>query len=206
MVSVSVPALFCRFLILASSLMVLAVCYTLSDMASRNTKAKKKVKKKVTTPKNKGGRPTLYTKALAEEICQRISTGESLLKICRDDHMPTRATIHNWILATNEDGTRKYQWFFDNYALAMEMRADVAFDEINEIADETPEMVRKTAEKKSGAMANAQRLRVDARKWTAARMFPKKYSDRHVVTTEDKDGNTMPIAGNVIQFAPQDKN
>ena len=32
---------------------------------------------------NKGGRPTVYTKELADRICVRIAGGESLRKICR---------------------------------------------------------------------------------------------------------------------------
>jgi hypothetical protein len=170
---------------------------------TRSSRSKKTTK---TVPKveKKKGRPTLYSAKLAEKICSRIASGESLLKICRDDDMPDRATIHLWLLKMNEDGTKTYQTFIDNYAIATELRADVAFDEINEIADETPDMIKKTAEKKSSAMAQAQRLRVDSRKWTAARMFPKKYSERHVVTTEDKDGNTVPISGNAITFVNSD--
>lgn len=170
---------------------------------TRSSRSKKTTK---TVPKveKKKGRPTLYSAKLAEKICSRIASGESLLKICRDEDMPDRATIHLWLLKMNEDGTKTYQTFIDNYAIATELRADVAFDEINEIADETPDMIKKTAEKKSSAMAQAQRLRVDSRKWTAARMFPKKYSERHVVTTEDKDGNTVPISGNAITFVNSD--
>ena len=167
-----------------------------------SSKSKKKVAQKVV---KKNGRPTLFNADLADKICTLLSEGSSLLKICKMKGMPVRGTVHRWLLESNEDGTPKNQKFRDNYALAQEMRADYAFDEINEIADQTPDLIKKTAEKKSGAMANAQRLRVDARKWTAARMFPKKYSERHVVSTEDKDGNIVPITGNIIQFAPQNK-
>jgi hypothetical protein len=162
---------------------------------------KKKVAKKVVKEK---GRPTIYTAALADKICERVSNGESLLQICVDESMPARSTIHRWLIESNADGTPKHPNFRDNYARATELRADVAFDEINKIADETPALIKSTAEKKSSAMAQAQRLRVDSRKWTAARMFPKKYSERHVVTTEDAEGNTVPIQGNIITFADQD--
>ena len=38
-----------------------------------------------------------YTPEIAQEIFHRISTGESLLKICRDEHMPTRQAVYDWI-------------------------------------------------------------------------------------------------------------
>mgnify|MGYP007100114766 FL=1 len=163
---------------------------TRSSGSKRTTKPAPKKRTKPT------GRPTKYTEALADLICERISNGESLLQICRDEKMPARQTVHVWLI--------KEKTFQDNYAIATQLRADVAFDEINEIADQTPDLIKKTAEKKSSAMAQAQRLRVDSRKWTAARMFPKKYSERQVVTTEDAEGNTLPIGGNQITFVNSD--
>lgn len=37
-----------------------------------------------------------YTKALADEICERLSRGEPLQHICRDEHMPAARTITDW--------------------------------------------------------------------------------------------------------------
>src|SRR4051794_16804642 len=34
------------------------------------------------------GRPSIHADALAPEICDRITAGESLRAICRDDYMP----------------------------------------------------------------------------------------------------------------------
>lgn len=168
-------------------------------------KSTKKASKKV--GKKKMGRPTSYTDKIGDEICARMSAGESLLSICRDDHMPHRATVHGWLLATTEqeDGsyTKTFQNFYDKYALANELRAEFLFDETVDIADGTEAKVKAGAEKKSGAIANSQRLRVDTRKWYIGKVMPKKYSDKNVVVTEDKDGNQQPIQGNVITFASQ---
>ena len=61
----------------------------------------------------------------------------------------------------------KHGAFRRQYALACEIRADVFADEIVELADAaTPEN------------ANAVRLQVDAQKWIASRLLPKKYGDR----------------------------
>lgn len=42
------------------------------------------------------GRPSLYTDALAAEIVERLSKGEPLAVICRDDHMPCDDTVREW--------------------------------------------------------------------------------------------------------------
>lgn len=48
-------------------------------------------------PKKRIGRPPKYTPELAHEICVRLSDGEPLRKICRDDHMPTWAAVYQWM-------------------------------------------------------------------------------------------------------------
>jgi hypothetical protein len=46
-----------------------------------------------TAPKKTGK----YTPELAQQIFHRISMGESLLKICGDEGMPTRQAVYNWV-------------------------------------------------------------------------------------------------------------
>lgn len=43
------------------------------------------------------GRPSSYTDALADLICDRIAAGESLRQICADAGMPDRTTVLRWI-------------------------------------------------------------------------------------------------------------
>lgn len=179
---------------------------------AKKSTAKKTTKKKaveVAEPKEMG-RPTAFTVKIGDEICERMANGESLLRICKDEHMPHRATVHRWLLATHkvkvngvDQDAKKFPNFCDKYEIAVALRADHMFDEIEEIADGAEEIVRKGAEKKSGAYANTQRLRIDARKWYLSKIMPKKFSDKNVHVTEDEEGNLKPIVGNVIQFAPQ---
>ena len=71
---------------------------------------------------------------------------------------PDKSQVYRW-LEENHD-------FRDQYARAREAQADKYFQEIIEIADAaTPETV------------NVARLRVDSRKFTVARLAPKKYGD-----------------------------
>lgn len=107
-----------------------------------------------------GGRPTKFTRELANDICRRIMNGESLRQICADDHMPDRTTVHAW-LSENEE-------FSNHYAHARDIQADTYADDITAIADEAVD--RDTAA--------AAKVRVDARKWVASKLKPKKYGDK----------------------------
>lgn len=109
------------------------------------------------------GRPSKFTQELADKICERIANGESLRSICADKGMPDKATVHRWCAESSE--------FCDQYAHAREGQAEFYADEIIEISD--------TATSDDVAVA---RLRVDARKWYAAKLAPKKYGDK--LTTE----------------------
>ena len=121
------------------------------------------------------GRPSKYSDKLANEICDRLSKGESLRRIELSDKMPSRKVIHEWL--------NKNEHFRDQYARAREHQADAIFDEILEIADTTKRGI-KTSVKEWGTeiseadMIEHRRLQVDARKWVLARMAPKKYGDK----------------------------
>lgn len=125
------------------------------------------------------GRPPLYTVALGDAICERLADGESLRAICRDDDMPNRATVFRW-LGDNPA-------FCDQYARAREEQAEALADEIVSIADENDgRAIMSDGDEvavvfDSTAVAR-NRLRVDARKWVASKLKPKKYGDK--TTTE----------------------
>jgi hypothetical protein len=129
--------------------------------------------RKVTTM----GRPSLYTEELANEICVRLGLGESLRKICLDERIPSMATVMTWL-------SRKPD-FLEQYTRAREIQAETQFDELIDIVDQPPELSHITD--KNGELVEVKfdssyvqwmKLRVDTRKWTAARMAPKKYGEQ----------------------------
>jgi hypothetical protein len=72
----------------------------------------------------------------------------------------------------------------DQYARAREAQADTLFDEILDIADDARNdwMVRR-GQDDAGWQANSEhiqrsRLRLDARKWMAGKLQPKKYGEK----------------------------
>lgn len=42
------------------------------------------------------GRPSDFTQEKGDEICDRLSEGEPLAEICRDEHMPAVRTVSDW--------------------------------------------------------------------------------------------------------------
>lgn len=139
------------------------------------------------------GRPSDYSPEIALEICEKLADGMSLRAICRDEGMPSKGTIFRWLEANPS--------FQDQYARARDVQADSLADDIIDIAD-TPLMGVKTETKGDevktieGDMIEHRRLQVDARKWVAAKLKPKKYGT--TVTNQnqalDRDGKpTDPV-------------
>lgn len=131
------------------------------------------------------GRPSTYSQEVADAICQRLMDGESLRTICKSDDMPGKSTVFRW-LAENEA-------FRDQYAHAREEQADLYAEQIVEIADEEVTMVKRSKHQPGASddgdcgevevvfdptAVARNRLRVDARKWYASKLAPKKYGEK----------------------------
>lgn len=135
----------------------------------------------------KKGRPSSYNEKLALEICRRISEGESLRSVCRDDSMPDRGTVHDWIL--DKDNLS----FYHQYERACNTRAENMFDELVEIADDGTNdfMERERPDGSTFEVVNTEniqrsRLRADVRKWYLSKVMPKKFGDKMDVTSDNK--------------------
>ena len=117
-------------------------------------------------------RPVEYTEDIAQEVCWRLAHGESLVSICSDDHLPHCATIYRWLI--------RFPTFCEIYTRAREDQADTNADEILAIADEKPPEFRddKGRVYLDQSYLLWQKQRIEARKWTAAKLKPKKYGDR----------------------------
>jgi hypothetical protein len=69
------------------------------------------------------GRPTKYTPELADEICRRIASGETLVSICQDEHMPNKDTIRQWRIDDRGDFSVRYARAREDSAASFEERA-----------------------------------------------------------------------------------
>lgn len=94
---------------------------------------------------------------MAERICSLIADGLSLRKVCEADDMPDKETVRRWLIADEA--------FRAQYARARDEQADFYADELVEIADTEDDPAKA-------------RVRVDARKWVASKLKPKKYGER----------------------------
>lgn len=111
-----------------------------------------------------------YSEALAEEICFELSQGKSLVRVCKELGVEYRY-VFKWIGENDK--------FRDNYARAREAQADYLADGILDISDD------------SNLPSDDRRVRIDARKWIAGKLKPKKYGDSTTIKG-DKDNPLTP--------------
>jgi hypothetical protein len=127
------------------------------------------------------GRPSKYNGEVTAEICRRLSEGQSLREICRDDEMPDKMTVLRW-LGLHEE-------FRAQYARARELQTEHWAEEILEIADDSS---RDSYEDDGRTVVDHEvvarsRLRVDSRKWLMSKLAPRKYGDKVETTIQGGD-------------------
>jgi hypothetical protein len=108
--------------------------------------------------------------------------------------MPAVSSVYLWLL--------KNKVFSDLYARAREDQSDTLADQIMEIGDEIPMMVitdedGKVTKRMDPAGINRNRLRVDARKWIASKLKPRKYGDRQILAG-DKEAPIEVVHSTVL--------
>jgi len=106
---------------------------------------------------SKIGRPSSYTKEVAEKICDLIAAGGHMHVVCAEEWAPAERTVYQWLRAHDE--------FAQMYAHARERQQEVFAAQVVLIADTV----------KDAAIA---RNMMDARKWHASKVAPKKWGDR----------------------------
>jgi len=128
------------------------------------------------------------------QICEQIETGRSLRSILKEDeNMPSSSTFFIWL---KEDELKSKR-----YELATDLRTDILFDEIIEIAYNTEEGETTKVNSKgeiettTGDMLGHRRLKIDALKWSLAKLNPKRYGDKTDITSggEKIQNTAIPI-------------
>jgi len=122
--------------------------------------------------KSKGGRPSKFTQAILDELCERLSKGEPLAVICRDAHMPDPSTVWDWrqrdeavsqaIARAREDGEDSIA--ADCLLIADDASGDYRLGEKGVLAD-TDHIQRS-------------KLRIETRLKLLAKWNPKKWGER----------------------------
>lgn len=141
------------------------------------------------------GRPTKYTKKLADEVCSQLADGNSMRTVCTPEDMPDKSTVFRWI--------RKYDEFRDQYTIAKEEGVEAWAEESMDIADNGSNDWMVTHDKDNegykvnGEHIQRSRLRIETRKWYASKLKPKKYGDKIQQEITGKDGAPLVPVLNV---------
>lgn len=122
------------------------------------------------------GRPTDYNELTGDKLCGLIAEGRSVRSICREyDWAPCLTTFYRWL--------RTVPAFAKQYENSKEESADALADDILDIADDELKDYRTVTDQNGSQVVidkdNIQRarLKVDARKWIASKLKPRKYGD-----------------------------
>lgn len=130
----------------------------------------------MTATKKTRGYPTKYTKAIAEDICDRIAAGSNLHKLSLMKKFPTRKTMYAWFSAHPE--------FLSNYLRARQDRADWRADNMDTICDEL---------RKKKIDHQTARILIDNEKWQAGKEKPTTYGDKQSVEHSGEGGGPLVI-------------
>ncbi len=114
------------------------------------------------------GRKSTYNETSAKEVCARLSEGETLSKICRDAHMPSRDAVYDWMRANPE--------FEQQVARARVQGFEALAEGCLDIAARPPE--RTPAGTVDSGDIQQKKLEIWARLEMLKRWDPKRYGDR----------------------------
>ncbi len=121
-----------------------------------------------------GGRPTDYSPEMADRICELTATYSWGLQKLSDKfpELPTKSTINLW--------RYKHPEFSSQYAQAKLIQADLLAEDCLDIADDSGRDT--TYDDKGNARCDTEwvnrcRLRIDTRKFLAAKLLPKQYGE-----------------------------
>lgn len=135
------------------------------------------------------GRPSKFTQEVADEICHRLSQGEPLEKICRDEHMPSSRTVLRWKEASEA--------FMSDIARAREAGFDRIAADCLDIADETTfdTIIGDNGDRANTEWISRSKLRIETRLKLLAKWDPKRYGDK--ITQEHTGPEGAPLTINV---------
>ena len=140
----------------------------------------KKIQTETNPPeKKRAGRPSLYSKAIADQIVSRMIEGESMVDICRDSEMPSRATVYRWI-DENPD-------FDARCARAREALADYLVDKIDQLAAQTTEDNHQSM-----------KVKISTAQWRAMKIAPRIYGDKQYKEVTGKDGAPLQTEAKIV--------
>ena len=117
-----------------------------------------------------------YSKDLFNSMMLRVSGGETLNRICKDNGFPDVHCAFEWVHKTAENS--------QEYARAVENRAAARAARIDDYGD----MLLK-----GEITSDVARVLIDKERWQAGKENPKKYSDKQQIEITGKDGEPLSL-------------
>lgn len=151
------------------------------------------------------GRPRKYTQQTGDKVLEYLAKARPLSWIERQPGMPSTKTILAWM---DPQSTTFVDGFLQRYARARETAADHLASEALAIADDPTGDYITRYHAKSDTMVvvpdyeNVQRsrLRVDTRKWAAAKFAPHKYGDKVIQEVTGANGGPVQSQSIVVDI------
>lgn len=129
--------------------------------------------------KKEPGRPSKYSAALAERICDHIRCGCSLRKAAEKEGVPN-PSVMRWV--------HENKAFSEQYARACAERLSALEDKLLDLVEKGHEVA--PCVEIGGTMLQAVKLEIDTLKWMLAKLMPKRYGDRAALALE---GGEKPV-------------
>lgn len=134
------------------------------------------------------------------EICDKVIEEKISFNEAVKESDISLVSFYKWISKSDELQTL--------YKYARDVRSDVLFEQIIEIADTTEEGTivetddQGRTKEKTGDMTQHRRLKIDSRKWVVSRMSPKKYGDK--LDLSSADGSMTPKSAVVTTLTKEE--
>lgn len=169
-------------------------------MSDTKPKTRKKAAPAEAAPpaKPRGGQTT-FTQEIADALCERLSKGEPLEQICRDDNMPASRTVSDW--------KKAHPAFAADFVRAREEGFDAIAASCLEIADfglNDTYLDDEGNKRTDTDVIQRSKLRIETRLKLLAKWHPKKYGDRVDVNHGGQGDNPLQTVTR-IELVPMKK-
>lgn len=124
------------------------------------------------------GQQSKYTVELDAEICKRISSGEPLRAICRDEHMASAQSVYRWIDEHDDFALRFARARKDGFDAIAEEALDIADDSTADYIDRYNTRTQTVERVLDPEHVQRSKLRVETRLKLLAKWDPKRYGER----------------------------
>lgn len=123
--------------------------------------------------KKRLGRPSIYTKELATQICDLISIGYSVNYISKRSDMPNSDTIYSWIAIDKKcnPNDKTESAFSERYVQARDKQQQIIMEKMLEVAQNAGD---------TNPTINKAKLEIDVLKFAAVRLWPCKYDSEYI--------------------------